>query len=80
MQAILKQDMFTKMERESIYKYTGGILLSVKKSALKRGKLVHGNVGHIVVGEQAALNVDSSFERKVSYSLLAEKQVEETTV
>ncbi|MFX0556027.1 glycosyltransferase [Maribacter sp. CXY002] len=80
MQAILKQDMFTKMERESIYKYTGGVLLSNKKSALKNGKLVHGNVGHIVVGEQASLNVDSSFERKVSYSLLAEQQIEKTTV
>lgn len=78
MQAILKQDMFTKMERESIYKYTGGILLSIKKSALAIKKLVHGNVGHIVIGEQAALNVDSSFERKVSYKLLSDIQIEET--
>jgi glycosyltransferase involved in cell wall biosynthesis len=78
MQAILKQDMFTKMERESIYKYTGGILLSIKKSALSKGKLVHGNVGHIVVGEQASLDADSSFERKVSYKLLSDIQVEKT--
>lgn len=78
MQAILKQDMFTKMERESIYKYTGGILLSIKKSSLAIKKLVHGNVGHIVIGEQAALNVDSSFERKVSYKLLSDIQIEET--
>ena len=78
MQAILKQDMFTKMERESIYKYTGGILLSIKKSSLETKKLVHGNVGHIVIGEQAALNVDSSFERKVSYKLLSDIQIEET--
>ena len=78
MQAILKQDMFTKMERESIYKYTGGILLSIKESALKAGKLVHGNVGHIVVDEQASLNVDSSFERKVSYKLLSDIQIGKT--
>lgn len=70
MRAILEQDKFTKLEREALYKYTGGILLANIESALKNQKLVHGNVGHIVIGEKAALNADSKFERRLCNHLL----------
>src|SRR5690606_13833460 len=35
MRAILEQDNFTKLERESLYRYTGGVILANIKSSLK---------------------------------------------
>jgi glycosyltransferase involved in cell wall biosynthesis len=79
MKAILHQDMFTKLEREALYKYTGGVILVRIKSALEAGRLVHGNVGHIVIGEEETLNVESAFERRICHSLLAGEHVEKST-
>ena len=79
MEAILEQDNFTKLEREALYKYTGGIILTNKSSSLKVEKLIHGNVGHIVISEKAALNVDSSFEKQVCFNLLSNLEIEKTT-
>ena len=79
MKAILEQDKFTKLEREAIYKYTGGIILTVKSSSVVSGKLVHGNVGHVVIGEKAALNVDSAFEKELCHNLLPLTEIEKTT-
>ena len=79
MRAILKQDTFTKLERESIYKYTGGLILSNIKTAKKSGKLIHGNVGHIVVNEEAALNVDSIFEKQICNYILPNLKLEKIT-
>ncbi len=79
MEAILEQDNFTKLEREALYKYTGGILLTNRSSSLKAGKLIHGNVGHIVIGEKAALNIDSSFEKQLCLNILSQLQLEKTT-
>jgi CMP-N-acetylneuraminic acid synthetase len=78
MQAILQQDQFTKLEREALYKYTGGIILTHKASSIKSGKLIYGNVGHIVVGEKAALNVDSNFEKQICHNLLTKSEFEKT--
>ena len=79
MKAILHQDMFTKLEREAIYKYTGGVILVKIKSAIEAGRLVHGNVGHVVIGEEETLNVESAFERQICHSLLAREHVEKST-
>lgn len=76
MKAILEQDSFTKLERESIYMYTGGLILSMIESAKKSNMLVHGNVGHIVVNELATLNVDSSFERQICNYVLTSSRFE----
>ncbi|MGB6151705.1 MAG: hypothetical protein WBG48_06910, partial [Pricia sp.] len=79
MQAILEQDNFTKLEREALYKYTGGILLTNRLSSLNAEKLIHGKVGHIVISEKAALNVGSSFEKQVCFNLLSNLEIEKTT-
>jgi hypothetical protein len=65
------------LERESLYKYSGGILLSNVHSAKEHKSIVHGNVGHIVVGEQAALNAESSFDRKLCNYFLQKDKLEE---
>ncbi|NAS10975.1 glycosyltransferase family 2 protein [Poritiphilus flavus] len=76
MQAILKQDSFTRLERESLYKYTGGVLLTKIETALSTKKLIHGNVGHIVISEKAALNVESAFEKQFCLYLVKENEIE----
>lgn len=76
MRTILEQDKFTKLERESLYKYSGGILLANVKSAIEKKSIVHGNVGHIVIEEKAAVNIESVFERKVANYLLQKEKLE----
>ncbi len=71
MKTILHQDEFTKLEREALYKYTGGIILTNIQSAIKADRLVHGKVGHIVVEEKASLNVESPFEKELCNNLIA---------
>ena len=74
METILEQDKFTKLEREAIYRYTGGIIVGNIASALKLGNLVHGNVGHVVISEKAALNVESEFEKRICHQLVNETE------
>lgn len=76
MQTILEQDKFTKLERESLYKYSGGILLTNIKSAIEQKSIVHGNVGHIVIGEKASVNIESAFERRIANYLLQKEKLE----
>lgn len=76
MRTILEQDKFTKLERESLYKYSGGILLANIKSAIEQKSIVHGNVGHIVIGEKAAVNIESAFDRKIANYLLQKEKLE----
>lgn len=71
MKAILNQDSFTKLEREAIYKYTGGIIIANAKSAVENGKLIHGEVGHIVVSEESSLNITSDFDKRMCNYLLS---------
>lgn len=77
MRTILEQDKFTKLERESLYKYSGGILLANVQSALEHKSIVHGNVGHVVIGEKAAINIESAFQRKIANYLLQKEKLEE---
>ena len=74
MKAILQQEKFTKLEREEIYKYSGGVILSKKSTAKENRKLIHGKVGHVVIEEKASLNAMSSFERKLCNDLLKENR------
>lgn len=72
METILQQDNFTKLEREAIYRYTGGIIAGIIDSSLEKGQLVQGNVGHVVISEKAALNVESEFEKHICHQLITD--------
>jgi glycosyltransferase involved in cell wall biosynthesis len=61
LQPILDQDKFTKLEREAIYKGTGGVVVSMIQSMLETNKPLHGKIGHIVVNDTAAVDVLSYF-------------------
>ncbi|MBQ0735327.1 glycosyltransferase family 2 protein [Aquimarina celericrescens] len=65
---------FTRLERESIYKFSGGLLVANIESALSENKIIHKKVGHVVISKQASLDIKSDFELKLSELILKDKE------
>lgn len=70
---ILKQENFTRLEREALFKAVGGITLCTTDSFYKFEKIVAGKVGHITIDEESAFGIFSDFDLKVA-NLLFEQQ------
>jgi CMP-N-acetylneuraminic acid synthetase len=73
MQPILNQEKFTKLEREALYKYTGGVSLTKTKVFQEEQKFITGKIGHVVIDQQASLGVYSEYELKLARLLAKEK-------
>ena len=56
MKSIMNQDQFTKLERESLYKATGGISL-LKTKSLNSKQISSSKMSHIVIDQFAALGI-----------------------
>ncbi|MBI4647571.1 MAG: hypothetical protein HY738_13520 [Bacteroidia bacterium] len=75
MKPILNHEKFTKLEREALYKYTGGII-AVRTNHFKEfNKLISGVVGHIVIDQRSAHTIRTKFDMEIA-QLLAEKALE----
>jgi len=59
LQPILGQEKFTRLEREALYEAAGGIALSTVENILKNNRVISGKISHVVVDEQAAMEVNS---------------------
>jgi len=70
---IMEQSNFTQLEREALYKNTGGIQLTRTSSYLKDRKILSGMVGHVVVENKTAMGIFSEFDLKLA-SLLLENE------
>lgn len=68
---ILDQEKFARFEREALYQWRGGIMLSRLKSLLETKTMIGGKVGHIEVTEKAAFGIDSAFDLEVFKALEA---------
>jgi glycosyltransferase involved in cell wall biosynthesis len=79
MQPILNQDKFTKLEREALYKYTGGISVTKASVFREHSQFITGKVGHIVIDQQASLGVFSEYDLKLCRLLLQDLKAEERT-
>ncbi len=66
MKPILNQEKFTKLERESLYRNTGGIIVTDLEYFKKARKLIGGKVGHIIVDQKAAHGIFSDFDLKLA--------------
>ena len=66
MKAILNQEKFTKLEREALYRYTGGISLVRTEYFEKNKKIIGGKVGHIVIDQKAAHGIHSTFDFEIA--------------
>lgn len=74
MQPILNQDKFTKLERESLYKYTGGVSVTKTTVFEKEQQFITGKVGHVVIDQQASMGIYSEYDLKLA-RLLAKHPV-----
>ena len=75
MKAIYDQDKFTKLEREAIYKYAGGLMLTKMELFKKENTLLGGRTSHVVVNQKAAMGLFSDFDIKLA-KVVAEKAIE----
>jgi glycosyltransferase involved in cell wall biosynthesis len=66
MQAILGLDKFTKLEREILYQYAGGIIATKTSSYKKTKELINGTVGHIVVSQKSAFRIQTDFDLELA--------------
>ncbi len=65
MKPILGQEKQTKLERDLLYRYAGGIIVVRKSSFLKEQKLICGQVGHIVIHQKMALQMRSKLDFEI---------------
>ena len=66
MKPILGQEKQTKLERDLLYRYAGGIIAVKKESFQKEQKLICGKVGHIVVHQRMALQLKSKLDFEIA--------------
>lgn len=72
MKPILGQEKQTKLERDLLYRYAGGIIAVKKDIFLEEQKLICGKVGHIVVHQKMALHLKSKLDFEIA-NMLSEK-------
>lgn len=63
---ILNQGQFTKLERDDLFKATGGVTYSLLKSYKELGKLVGGKIGHVMVDGASSIGVFSKFDLELA--------------
>jgi len=66
MHPILNQEKFTKLEREALYKYTGGISVTRTEVFQKKNEIITGTVGHIIVDQKASLGIFSEYDLQLA--------------
>lgn len=66
MNPILGMEKFTKMEREMLYFHSGGISVSTRKNFEKNNKMLSGKVGHILLDQKSAFEINTKFDMKIA--------------
>ena len=66
MKPILNQENFTKLEREALYKNTGGIIAVNREFFDKNKSLISGTVGHIVVDQISSLKIQTKLDLEIA--------------
>ena len=74
MKAINDQDQFTKIEREAIYKFTAGLMLTKLALFNDQKTFIGQRAGHIEVNQQAAIGLYTDFDVKMA-KLIAEQEL-----
>ena len=73
MEPILRQDQFTKLEREALYRQTGGMIVSKIETLRKMERLIGGKVGHIVLDQKSAMGLNSAIDLELANYLFDQK-------
>jgi len=72
MKPILGMEKFTKLEREMLYRYTGGIILTQTEKFKEYQELITGKVGHIELDQKSTLRISSNFDLRIAELLMSE--------
>ncbi len=71
MKSILGMDKFSKLEREILYQYAGGII-ATQTAAFKETKaLINGTIGHIVIPQKSAFRIQTDFDLAIAQKINA---------
>ena len=79
MHPIMNQEKFTKLERESLYRLTGGISTVRTEKFLSDKKITTGRIGHIMMDQLSSIGLFSDFDFRVAESLLMNSVKKEVT-
>lgn len=66
LEPILNRDKFTRLEREALYRFTGGLNLTKIALFEKEKAFLGGRVGHIVLHQKEAFSIRSDFDMQVA--------------
>ncbi|MDB3907297.1 glycosyltransferase family 2 protein [Crocinitomicaceae bacterium] len=59
---ILERDQFTKLERETLFRHSGGVFVVRRSVFEKSGKLIDGLVGHMMIDKESSFGVFSQYD------------------
>lgn len=65
LEPILNQEGFTKLERDDLYKYSGGIIVTRMKYYIEKRNFFGGMNGHVIIDEEASLDYSSELYKQI---------------
>lgn len=66
MKSILNLDQFSKLEREALFRYSGGLSLVKKQIFEKKQQIMTGLIGHIVIDQKSAHVIRTKLDMEIA--------------
>lgn len=63
---IMKRDQFTKLEREALFRHSGGVSVVRRSVFEKSRKLIDGLVGHMMIDKESSFGVFSQYDYEIA--------------
>jgi CMP-N-acetylneuraminic acid synthetase len=63
---ILERDRFTKLEREALYRHSGGITVVRRNAFEDKKKVINGMVGHMIIDKESSFGVFSEYDYQLA--------------
>lgn len=79
MHPIMNQEKFAKLERESLYKLSGGIYAVRTEAFLANDRITFGRIGHVMIDQVSAMGLFSDVDWQLAEWVI-EKQVHDISV
>jgi len=78
MKAILNQDKFTKLERDELFRYSGGIIVTRKEFFEMNKEFMGGKIGHIIIDKFAAHFIQDSNDIAIAENIIEKMKQNES--
>jgi len=70
------QEKMTKLERDDLYRYSGGIIITKMNFFLNSDDFVNKKTGHFIVNELSSFSIENEFDLNVGKMILKEQIIE----